>query len=173
MYYPCSEIALRKHTHVIYRDILSCKTMKETFFYVFLIFAQNIDGGYTLEPPQRGGSNEYPQSMFCSKNNKNRYTPANPSFFYIKGGFKGVSLHGHVFLIEGADQLRNYCEADLHLYFRLGKNPVFSRCDSIINKPRRGKTNNVVSEQARTGPTQTGLCSYRRWLETGNFVFRK
>ena len=31
---------------------------------VFLIFAQNIDCGYTLEPPRRGGSNEYPQSMF-------------------------------------------------------------------------------------------------------------
>ena len=27
-------------------------------------FAQNIDCGYTLEPPRRGGSNEYPQSMF-------------------------------------------------------------------------------------------------------------
>ena len=31
---------------------------------VFLIFAQNMDRGYTLEPPQRGGFNEYPQSMF-------------------------------------------------------------------------------------------------------------
>ena len=30
----------------------------------FLIFAQNIDCGYTLEPPRRGGSNEYPESMF-------------------------------------------------------------------------------------------------------------
>ena len=29
-----------------------------------LIFAQNIDCGYTLEPPHQGGSNEYPQSMF-------------------------------------------------------------------------------------------------------------
>ena len=29
-----------------------------------LIFALNIDCGYTLEPPQLGGSNEYPQSMF-------------------------------------------------------------------------------------------------------------
>ena len=46
----------------------------------FLIFAQNIDCGYTLEPPQRGGSNEYPQSMFWSINKKNRYTPAYPSF---------------------------------------------------------------------------------------------
>ena len=26
--------------------------------------AQNIDCGYSLVPPQRGGSNGYPQSMF-------------------------------------------------------------------------------------------------------------
>ena len=45
-----------------------------------LIFAQNIDCGYTLEPPQGGGSNEYPQSMFWSKNKKIMYTPVNPSF---------------------------------------------------------------------------------------------
>ena len=32
---------------------------------------------------------------------------------------------------KGADQLRGYREADLHLCFRLGKNPVFSRCGSI------------------------------------------
>ena len=31
---------------------------------IFLIFAQNIDCGYSLEPPWRGGSNEYSQSMF-------------------------------------------------------------------------------------------------------------
>ena len=30
---------------------------------------------------------------------KNRYTPANPVFFYIKVGFKGVYFHGHVFLM--------------------------------------------------------------------------
>ena len=54
-----------------YREILSCKK-KENFhkknFDIFLIFAQNIDCGYTLEPPRRGGSNEYLQSMFWSKN---------------------------------------------------------------------------------------------------------
>ena len=33
-------------------------------FDIFLIFAQNIDCGYTFEPPCRGSSNEYPQSMF-------------------------------------------------------------------------------------------------------------
>ena len=31
---------------------------------IFSISAQNIDCGYSLEPPRRGGSNEYPQSMF-------------------------------------------------------------------------------------------------------------
>ena len=31
---------------------------------IFQISAQNIDCGYSLEPPHRGGSNEYPQSMF-------------------------------------------------------------------------------------------------------------
>ena len=31
---------------------------------IFLISAQNIDCGYALEPPLRGGSNAYPQSMF-------------------------------------------------------------------------------------------------------------
>ena len=33
----------------------------------FLISAQNIDCGYSLETPQRGGSNEYPQSMFWAE----------------------------------------------------------------------------------------------------------
>ena len=31
---------------------------------IFHISAQNIDCGYSLEPPRRGGANEYPQSMF-------------------------------------------------------------------------------------------------------------
>ena len=51
------------------------------FSYFFLIFAKNI-----------GGSNEYPQSMFWSKNMKNTYTPVNPSFFYIKVRYKGVYI---------------------------------------------------------------------------------
>ena len=34
-------------------------------YIIFRISAQNIDCGYSFEPPRRGGSNEYPQSMFC------------------------------------------------------------------------------------------------------------
>ena len=61
-------------------------------FDIFLIFAQNIDCGYTLEPPQRGGSNEYPLSMFWSKNKKKYVYPSKPHFFYIKVGCKGVFI---------------------------------------------------------------------------------
>ena len=46
----------------------------------FLIFAQNIGCGFTLEPPLRGVSNEYPNLCFGAKIRKNRYTPAYLSF---------------------------------------------------------------------------------------------
>ena len=41
---------------------------------------KNIDCGYSLEPPRRGRSNEYPQSVFRAEIRKITYTPANPSF---------------------------------------------------------------------------------------------
>ena len=63
-------------------------------FDIFNMFVQNIDCGYTLEPPHRGGSNEYPQSMFWIKNKKI------PQFCYIKMGFEWVQ-GGNVFLMSG------------------------------------------------------------------------
>ena len=47
---------------------------------IFHISAQNTDCGYSLEPPRRGGSNEYPQSMIWAKIRKIMYTAVNPSF---------------------------------------------------------------------------------------------
>ena len=47
---------------------------------IFRIFAQNIDCGYSLEPPRRGGSNEYQQFMFWAEIRKVKYTSVNPSF---------------------------------------------------------------------------------------------
>ena len=58
---------------------IKIENIQQKMFDIFLLFAQNIDCGYTLEA-RRGGSNEYLQSMFWSKNKKNRYTPAYPSF---------------------------------------------------------------------------------------------
>ena len=59
---------------------------------IFHYSAQNIDCGYSLEPPLRGGSNEYPQSMFSNKNKKNNVYPCKPQFYYIKVVFKGVKF---------------------------------------------------------------------------------
>ena len=58
----------------------------------FHIPAQNIDCGYSLEPPRRGGSNEYPQYMFLSRYKKNNVYPCKPQFYYIKMGFKGDKI---------------------------------------------------------------------------------
>ena len=42
---------------------------------IFHISTQNIDYGHSLEAPRRGGSNEYPQSMFFGRNKKNNVYP--------------------------------------------------------------------------------------------------
>ena len=63
-------------------------------FNIFLIFAQNLDCGYTLEPPRRGGSNQYTQPMFWSKNKTNMYIPPCPSFAIQKWGSRWYTLHG-------------------------------------------------------------------------------
>ena len=42
--------------------IAKLRLLQEYTFLLFLL--KNIDWGYSLEPPRRGGSNEYPQSVF-------------------------------------------------------------------------------------------------------------
>ena len=54
-----------------------------------------MDCGYSFKPPKRGGSNEYPQSMFLSRNKENN-TPVDPSL-YIKVEFKGSTLYRQCF----------------------------------------------------------------------------
>ena len=59
------ECFLRKHA---YSNILTILPPKNENFQIkssdiFHMSAQNIDCGYSLKPPYRGGSNKYPQSM--------------------------------------------------------------------------------------------------------------
>ena len=61
---------------------------------IFRISAQNIDCGYSLEPPRRGGSNEYPQIMFLSRNKKNNVYPCKPQW-----GLRGSKLYRRVFVM--------------------------------------------------------------------------
>ena len=64
--------------------------MKNENSGIFHISAQIIDCGYSLEPPQRGGSNEYPQSMFLSRNKKINVYPCKSQFYCVNDEFKGV-----------------------------------------------------------------------------------
>ena len=67
-------LTLGKHAYSNILKILQPK--KENFQIknsdIFHIPAKNIDCGYSLELPHRGSSNEYPQSMFLSRNKKNK-----------------------------------------------------------------------------------------------------
>ena len=89
-----NKIPLRKHAYSNRLKILPPKN--ENFQIknsnIFHISAQNIDCGYSLEPPQRGSSNEYPQSIFLCRNKQNIVYPCKPQFYYIKRGFEGVKI---------------------------------------------------------------------------------
>ena len=78
----CNQICIKKHAYSNTLKILQPK--RENFQIknsdIFHIPAQNIDCGYSLELPWRGGSNEYPQSMFFSKIRRIMYIHVNPSF---------------------------------------------------------------------------------------------
>ena len=87
-------LALRKHAYSNILNILTTKKWKNSGKNSDIphTSGQNIDCGYLLEPPRRGGSNEYPQSMFLGRNKKNNVYPCKPQFYYIKVGFKGVNF---------------------------------------------------------------------------------
>ena len=92
MLYTGKKVTLRKHA---YSNILRILPPKNENFQVknsdiFYIFTQNIDYGYSLEPPWWGSSKKYPQPMFLSRNNKSNIYPCKTQFYYVKVGLKGV-----------------------------------------------------------------------------------
>ena len=86
--------ALRKQAYSNILNILTTKKWKSSDKNsdISHTSGQNIDYGYSLEPPRRGGSNEYPQSMFLGRNKKNNVYPCKPQFYNITVGFKGVNI---------------------------------------------------------------------------------
>ena len=105
---------LLKHA---YSNILNISPQNTESFQIknsdiFHITAQNIDCVYSLEPPRRGGSNEYPQSMFLSRNKKNNVYSCKHSFYYIKVGFKGSKLYRYVFVMSASGYLNNINDQD-------------------------------------------------------------
>ena len=96
-------IQIYRHFH-----LLKLKNFRYKNSDIFHMSAQNIDREYSLEPPLRGGSNEYPQSIFVSRNKKIIYTPVNPSFTIWKWGLRGSTLYRHVFVMSRYDQAGKY-----------------------------------------------------------------
>ena len=81
----CLSLTLRKTPIQIYIKKSPPRTEKFQIKYsdIFHISVQNINCGYSFVPPGRGDSNEYPQSMFSSRNKKNNAYPSKPQFYYI------------------------------------------------------------------------------------------
>ena len=76
-----------------YIENFTTKQMKmsdKKILIVFHISAQNRDWG---------SSNEYPGSMFSSRNKKNNVYPCKPQFYYIILRFKGSALYKRVFVM--------------------------------------------------------------------------
>ena len=71
---PCKVYPLKPHFYIE-------KLGYAGLYLSFLFLLQNIDCGYSLEPPRWGGSNVYPQSMFWAKIRKIS------KFFYQKFSF--------------------------------------------------------------------------------------
>ena len=90
---PTTRIGITKTRLFEYTENFTAKKWKFSdkkilIFFIFLL--KNIHCGYSLEPPRWGGSDEYPQSMFLSRNKKTNVHPCKSQFYYIKVGFKGV-----------------------------------------------------------------------------------
>ena len=81
----------------IYIENFTTKTVsfqiKNTLIF-FHISAQNIDCGYSLEPPRRGDSNEYPQSMFWAEISKISIPLQTPVLLYKSGVYGGQNYIG-------------------------------------------------------------------------------
>ena len=88
------QVLLRKHTYSHMLKILPPKSENFQIKHsdIFHVSAQNIDCGYSLELPRRGGSSVYLQSMFLSRNKKNNAYPWKPQFYFVEVGFKGVKI---------------------------------------------------------------------------------
>ena len=66
--YSPAQITSGKHVREMYTPLIPhfyiVKLGYAGAYLFFLFLLQNIDCGYSLEPPRQGGSNVYQQSMF-------------------------------------------------------------------------------------------------------------
>ena len=68
------------------------KKLKKNILIFLPFLFKILSCGYSLEPPRRCVSNEYPHYVFEQKQKKNNVYPCKPQCYYIKVGFKGVNI---------------------------------------------------------------------------------
>ena len=73
------------------------------------ISAQNIDCGYSLEPPRRGDLTSIHNLYFRAKIRKIIYIPLNPGFTIQKWGLRGSKLYRRVFVLNIHDGITRLC----------------------------------------------------------------
>ena len=120
---------------------------------IFLLFLlQNIDCGYSLELPRRANITKI-------------VYPCIPQFCYIKVGFKGVYITRTCF---HDDTVQLHLDTLVLCVIPAAFKNQSSICTSTIS----GKLvlNELPCEKTglrgfRAGLAQTGLCSFRRWLD--------
>ena len=76
----CNFDPLKPHFYIVKLEFIGV-------YIIFLISDQNIDCGYSLEPPRRGGSNEYPQSFVLSRNMKKYQSFLSKNFQFLEVKF--------------------------------------------------------------------------------------
>ena len=82
----------------------------------FLFLLKNIDCGYALEPPRRGGSNEYPNLCFEQKCEKyQRFLSENLQFLEVKFS---IYLNRHVFVMNF------HSSSQLHTLRKYTRHPI-------------------------------------------------
>ena len=109
------------------------ENFQQKIFDIFLIFAQNIDCGYILEPPRRGGSNEYPQYMFWSKNEKNGFNPLQSPVLLYKTGVHGGKHYTDMFSWCKNRKTRDCCiSRGFQRVFGCIALPVIMLCNNIL-----------------------------------------
>ena len=104
--------------------------------YFFLFLFKNIDCGYSLEPPRRGGSNEYPQSMFWAEIWKLSvfFIWKFPFFLVLKFS---VYLNRYVFvMMYRIDPKYSYGQVWSNTVYSLTRSPRDSLKYFKISKPR-------------------------------------
>ena len=92
---------LEGHVHCRLLRYVSWNTIrKHTYPNILKMLPPKHRLWYSLELPRRGGSNEYPQSMFLIRNKKINVYPCKPQFLLYQSGVqRGSKLYRHIFMM--------------------------------------------------------------------------